>query len=242
VTICREWSIVNQERNIRHARMLYCKSWNCPTCRPKRRSQLLAKCASGHPTRLITLTVNPSHGESPEQRLRLLSRAWRVCVKRLRRRYGQSSIDYLAIVEKTKHGEPHLHILARCPYIPQPYLSAVMKELIDAPIVDIRRIKSARNAILYVAKYVTKEPERIGTAKRYWSSITYEIDQSEKPTKNTNRDFPYTVSPFTLAKLARAWNDAGWRIASADEDSFTAEYRNPPGTGSESRQPVASLT
>jgi len=240
MSICREWSLVNQERNIRHARMLYCKSWNCPTCRPKRRSQLLAKCASGKPNRLITLTVNPLKGESPEHRLRLLARAWRVCVQRLRRRYGLSSIEYLAIVEKTKHGEPHLHILARTPYIPQAYLSEVMKELIDAPIVDIRAIKSQRNAILYVAKYVTKEPERIGTAKRYWSSVTYEIDQSEKPTRNKDREFAYTVSHFSLGRIARLWHSAGWSIASHDEESFTAEYRSPPGTGSGTRQADAT--
>jgi len=228
MSICREWSIVNQEPGKRHARVLYCKSWSCPTCRPKRRSQLLAKCASGKPNRFITLTVNPSEGESPEQRLRSLARAWRVCVQRLRRRYGQNSIDYLAIVEKTKHGEPHLHILARCPYIPHAYLSGIMRELINAPIVDIRLIKSQRNAILYVAKYVTKEPERLGTAKRYWSSMTYEINPENKPDKNANRDYPWIVSHYTIERLAHAWTNDGWTIVAGDLEGFEAWWTEPP--------------
>lgn len=241
MSICREWSIVKQEPSERHARVLYCKSWSCEVCRPKRRSQLLAKCASGKPTRLITLTVNPQHGESPEQRLRMLARAWRVCVQRLRRRYGLSSIDYLAIVEKTKHGEPHLHILARCPYIPQSYLSGIMKELIDAPIVDIRAIKSQRNAILYVAKYVTKEPERIGTAKRYWSSVTYELDPTNKPDKNKDRDFPWFISHFRIEKLALDWTKYGWTVVEGDLDHFRALWTEPPRESPDSGSADATL-
>jgi len=155
-------------------------------------------------------------------------------VQRLRRRYGPNSIDYLAVVEKTKHGEPHLHILARCPYIPQSYLSGIMKELIDAPIVDIRAVKNQRNAILYVAKYVTKEPERIGTAKRYWSSMTYELDPANKPEKNAKRDFPWIVSRFRIEKIAHHWTNDGWTIVAGDLESFEAWWTEPPRDSPES--------
>jgi hypothetical protein len=134
--------------------------------------------AGGEPTRFLTLTVNPAEGESPEERLFALSNAWRTVVKRLRRQHPSEPVEYLAIVEQTKAGEPHLHILLRSPFIPQPWLSAAMGELIHAPIVDIRRIRKAAEVIRYVAKYVTKAPAKMGTAKRYWTSQGYNIPET----------------------------------------------------------------
>jgi hypothetical protein len=45
-----------------------------------------------------------------------------------------------------------------------------MAELIGAPIVDIRRVKSTDAAANYVAKYVGKQPHHFATCKRYWST------------------------------------------------------------------------
>jgi hypothetical protein len=148
-----------------------------------RKRRLMAQAASGVPTRFLTLTINPNVGCSPDERLQLLSHAWRTCVKRLRRQYGERNIEYLAIVEATKRGEPHLHILLRAPYIPQSLISSIMGELIDSPIVDIRRIKGSRQIIQYVAKYVTKSPHHFGTGKRYWSSYRWEIPTEPDPDK-----------------------------------------------------------
>lgn len=145
---------------------------------------MLAKAASGEPTRLLTLTVNPQHGESPADRLRGLSNAWRLVVKRLRRANPGKEVEFLAIVEETKAGEPHLHILLRSPFVPQALISEWMRELIDAPIVDIRRVKNAREVIRYVAKYVTKAPKQFDRMKRYWSSGSWE-EKSEPPEQPT---------------------------------------------------------
>lgn len=139
----------------------------------------MAFAASGLPNRFLTLTVDPRIGTDQADRLRLLSNAWRVVRKRLMRKYGKHSIEFFAVVEETKQGEPHLHILLRSPYIPQALISSAMAQLIDSPIVDIRRIKSARDVVRYVAKYITKAPKQFGTAKRYWSSTRYEIKDRE---------------------------------------------------------------
>jgi len=139
-----------------------------------RRSQLLAKCAAGQPTRLLTLTVNPAVGADPDERLILLANAWRIIVKRLRRERGKGTVEYLAVVEYTKAGEPHLHILLRSGYVPQALLSSWMEELIGAPIVDIRAIRNQKEVIRYVAKYVTKDIEAGAGRKRYWASGAWE--------------------------------------------------------------------
>lgn len=91
-----------------------------------------------------------------------------------------TAVAYMAFLEKTKIGEPHLHILLRSPYIPQDWLSATMKELADAPIVDIRDISGAKATASYVTKYVTKAPAQFGNRKRYWYSKNYEIGKADR--------------------------------------------------------------
>lgn len=177
MTICRQYTLVKHHPEYKLVRCLKCRAWNCDFCAPERRAQLMALAASGEPQRFITLTINPRVGDDPESRLRLLARAWRLCVKRLRRLNPNVPLEYLAIVEETKKGEPHLHILARCDYIPQKLLSSIMAELIDSPIVDIRLIRNQGEVIRYVAKYITKAPKQFGRGKRYWSSRGYELEK-----------------------------------------------------------------
>lgn len=165
----------------------------------------MALAASGEPTRFLTLTVNPRIGRTPYDRLRQLTRAWRVIVQRLRRMHANKSIDYLAIVEETKQGEPHLHILLRSPYIPQALLSSWMGGLLNSPIVDIRLIRNQAEVVKYVAKYVTKAPAQFGTAKRYWCSRTYELDQSEKPQKPAYGAVRWHVDRRPLFLIMREW-------------------------------------
>ncbi|HVT26071.1 MAG TPA: hypothetical protein VHD95_15705 [Rhizomicrobium sp.] len=102
-------------------------------------------------------------------------------MKRARRKFTKEPLEYLAIFEATKKGEPHLHILMRAPYIPQKWISQCMDELIEAPIVDIRRVGSAKNAAAYVAKYVGKGPKPFASLKRYWSSKNYQVDNKRPP-------------------------------------------------------------
>lgn len=178
----------------------------------------MAKAASGLAVRFITLTVNPNIGASPEERLHLLARAWRVTVKRLRRHYGKGNVAYLAIVEETKRGEPHLHILFRGPYIPQAYLSACMGEIIDSPIVDIRKIGNAKEVIRYVAKYITKAPAQFGTAKRYWCSRDWEAgERQEKSLPDTGRE-KWKVLQRPILDIIYEWANEGFASRAYERD------------------------
>jgi len=201
MSLCREFTLVKHFRGNVHVKPLTCRSWMCEWCAPERRRRLMASAAGGAPQRFLTLTVNPTIGNSPDDRLSLLSAAWRTAVKRLRRKYGQSTIQYLAIVEATKHGEPHLHILMRSPYIPQSEISDIMRELIDSPIVDIRKIKNTRELIRYVAKYVTKEPHHFGTGKRYWSSQRWELPQDPDEERDAFRAQKWTIDHRYIANV-----------------------------------------
>lgn len=79
----------------------------------------------------------------------------------------------MVVLELTKRGEPHLHIMCRSPFIRQADLSKFMKARINAPIVDIRMVKGSGEVAKYVAKYISKRPIKLGTMKRYWRSMNY---------------------------------------------------------------------
>lgn len=173
MTVCGGWSLVSHEEHGARAITMFCRSWQCDDCRPFRLSALKHQATDGNPTTFLTLTVNPATGQSPEDRARELVSALKVMIKRARRRWKKAPVEYLAVFEETKRGEPHLHLLMRAPFIPQKWLSRTMDELIKAPVVDIRRVGSMRGVARYVAKYVAKGPRSFGTLKRYWSTPNY---------------------------------------------------------------------
>ncbi len=160
MTVCGGWSLVKHDVTGTKAITLWCRSWTCADCAPFRVADMKRQAVDGQPTSFITLTVNPRVGQSRDERAQELSDAWKIVVKRARRKFTKAPLEYFAVFEETKKGEPHLHILARCPFIPQRWLSAAMDELISAPIVDIRRVGRVANAARYVAKYVARWPFR----------------------------------------------------------------------------------
>jgi hypothetical protein len=181
MTVCGGWTAIKSSGPITRAITLFCRSWSCPDCMPVRLAKLKAQAAGGEPTTFLTLTVNARRGQSVDQRARELVDAMKVMFKRAARKWSKSKIEYLAVFEETKRGEPHLHLLMRAPYIPQRWISDVMAELIEAPVVDIRAVRSARLAARYVAKYVAKGPKSFGTLKRYWMTPKYDLSASPRP-------------------------------------------------------------
>lgn len=171
--LCTDYTLVKYEKTTIRAEPLKCKSWSCEYCQPLRRKRLIREASHGEPTTFITLTVNPAVLGSPDERAQALVSAWRHVRKAACARYGYKKIPFIAIFEKTKRGEPHLHILTRLKWLDQKWLSNMMKELIGAPIVDIRRVDKARNVARYVAKYIGKDPMPFDGCKRYWRSLDW---------------------------------------------------------------------
>lgn len=230
MTICREWSVVKRGPQTSYAKPLLCRSWSCEFCRPMRKLQLMARAGSGLPERFITLTVNPRIGSSPEERLRLLAHAWRNVIKRLRRWRPQKEFEYLAIAEATDAGEPHLHILLRGGYIPQKLLSEFMRDFIESPIVDIRRIRDSRKAVAYVAKYVTKAPLQFGSAKRYWFSRGFEPPADALSHEGIAPDVRWNVERRHINDVLTEWANLGLVFRSHRGDTIIAwdPARGPP--------------
>ncbi|HUW30882.1 MAG TPA: hypothetical protein VM223_04665, partial [Planctomycetota bacterium] len=71
-----------------------------------------------------------------------------------------------------KSGYPHLHILVRGPYIPEPYLKRWMMTAHVGEIVHIRKITNLRAAVEEQMKYVTKAAADVSGALAHLRIIT----------------------------------------------------------------------
>lgn len=210
MSLCGAWSLVKHEPHQTRAITLWCRSWTCTDCAPFRIAALKRMAMDGKPTTFITLTVNPLRGQSPEERAAELSNAARLMFKRARRKFTKAPIEYLAVFEATKKGEPHLHIIARAPFIPQRWLSETMAELIEAPIVDIRKVGSMRGVARYVAKYIAKGPKPFASLKRYWSTPGFDLEAPDKPDGVTPWGSGWRVLKDPLVVIADLWR-SHWR-------------------------------
>lgn len=158
---------------------LYCRAWTCRVCRHRRRAELKHLAQAGYPTTFLTLTVNPKRGDGPDDRARKLTKAWRALRAAMCRNWPGEKFPFLAVFERTKKGEPHLHILMRAPFIKQAWISERMARLTGAPIVDIRYVRDPSRATGYITKYVSKAPERWEGCKRYWRSQDWKVAQDD---------------------------------------------------------------
>lgn len=157
----------------------WCKSWSCERCSRRKAKKLAARIAKCDGTRLLTLTMRLSPELDRRDRLDSLNCHFRNLMKRLRRHYPRARIRYVKVVEWTKNGQPHLHIVLDSPYIPQSYISYLWKDLTGSPIVDIRRIRRKNGSGRYLAKYLTKSEEHLANRRR-WAASPGFLPQIEK--------------------------------------------------------------
>lgn len=117
----------------------------------------------GQKVRFMTLTENPANPLT----VRDLSAAW----NRLRTRLKNAELldQYAAVVETTKRGRPHLHVVFTGSFVPQRRLSQMAEQVGFGRVADIRLVsfnpddqedQAAKNTAMYVAKelsgYVSK--------------------------------------------------------------------------------------
>lgn len=224
--ICGEHSLVNCGTLSGVAISLRCRSWGCEHCREERRAQLVRLAAAGQPNRLLTLTINPKVCTSPVNRAHLLAEAWRLIVKRAKRAFKMPSIEYLAVFEATKRGEPHLHILLRCGFLPQRWLSEQMRDIADSPIVDIRTVSSPKRAASYIAKYLGKQPHKFGTCKRYWCTHAWKVDEPDEEKEEWQPPGKWEVCKRPVIAVAENWLAFGKAVEVEGPD--LAYYGEPP--------------
>lgn len=141
-----------------------CRRWSCPICGREKVQHYAKKVADAEPNRLITLTVNPAMHESPRAAYDATRRQIPELSKRIRK--GYTEFEFFRVLEATKKGWPHYHLVTRSPYIPQGELSSIWNELTGAWIVDVRALHRRTNAYWYVVKYLGKQAHIPWTDRR----------------------------------------------------------------------------
>ena len=262
--LCSEVQLVKRGDGFEDIKPLPCRRWSCDHCAKQRRLELFAAVASGEPTAMLTLTISPKTGTSPEHRRKLLGHAWAKLCKRIHRQFQLPSerrwqlkhrprtkrqqwvldaidrrtvrctvnrVSFFAFVERTKQGEPHLHILLRMPFIPQDWIAEQMGELVGSPICDIRKVANARMAIFYVTKYVTKEPARFAGFKRYWRSQDWEQRSGAAGERSRPAFAPdfvrrerWSETRLELARTGRPWRLLGEGVVRVYEHRAMPEH------------------
>lgn len=124
--------------------------------------------------------------------------------------------QYLAVFEKTKKGEPHLHVLLRSHFLPVGWISDLMGELIGAPIVFIEKVTNPIKAARYIAKYISKDPVLWPGSKRYWRSLHWAPSwKNSAEFKKTGQSEWYVVQ-ISTQQVVRLHIEAGYTAEQQD--------------------------
>ena len=218
---CSEWSLVKREFRSATVLPLKCKCWTCDECRPGRTRRLVEEAKSGAPTIFITLTSKRRASLTASEAAVLLAHAWRQVRREYLREHGKKSLAFLAVFEATKRGWPHLHIVARCKWLSQRWLSNRMRDLHDSPVVDVRRVHGTSKIAAYISKYIGKNPHRFAGVKRYWRSLDYLFPAPPDDPDNWGEVPHWEVVQRFWMFVAEDLAQAGWEIK-------TARARAPP--------------
>jgi hypothetical protein len=209
--LCSEAILVNQGPTEGHATVLRCKRWSCELCNPFNHRRIKRAAREGKPTTFLTLTCNPAKHETPDEAARALKTAWVNLRRAMARELGIEKPPFIAVFEATKNGWPHLHILMRCKWISQRWISEKMQRFNGAPICDIRYVDNVKKVAAYVAKYISKAPEAFKHCKRWWRSHDYEVDKEEAP--DFRRFSPHISEVgMTLSRFCAEKRRAGWEV------------------------------
>lgn len=156
-----------------------CKRWGCRHCGERKMSHYAHKVSAAEPNRLITLTVWTEAYETPRHGYDETRRGVSRMVQKLRRRFKE--FEYFRVLEATKKGWPHYHLVVRSPYIPQPLLVELWSHEAKSKIVDVRKVNRPSEVYNYVMKYLGKQKHVPWTNRRVcWSRNFFKDDGFEK--------------------------------------------------------------
>ena len=157
---CGRYSIkgVDPKTGRRVHRRVNCGSWTCSYCGP-RKARLAKKRIREEAAKLglcyfWTLTLAPREFNNPKDRVRHLRRVFNKFREYLKREYGVAP-RYICVLEFTRHGVPHLHLLFDR-YIPHEWVSTTWDRLGGGHVVWVKRVE-VKNVARYLSKYLTKE-------------------------------------------------------------------------------------
>jgi len=165
---CGAGVIVRRDGEQTTVRPVLCDRWSCALCGPRRAAWLkrqITRTVEGEGlTHFWTLTLRrygdealtPAESVAQFERIQACWNRARLALSRRAKRAGVE-LKYVWVIETTKAGMPHLHLLTN--YDPgRSMLSAVWKRATgDSWVTDDEPIRDEGNAANYIAKYCTEQ-------------------------------------------------------------------------------------
>jgi hypothetical protein len=230
MSFCSKGTVYRLEGDVIRAVSIGCGRRDCETCWPKRVGHLRRRMEAGAPNRLITLTFAEGEYDTPEGALDSLLAAWHSLVKKQRTRHGRAACEYCLIVEKTKRGIPHLHILVSGAWIDQGDLSRHMKDWGCGRVVYINAVHSQKGAARYLTKYLTKGNDFIDGRRSIAFSALYEDPLARLERMADRCAHPWRWQPVPISELAADFKPSFYDVEWLGNDAFTARFKSPMKT------------
>jgi hypothetical protein len=220
---CGRWTLQGREPSgaVRCHR-LYCKTWKCPRCGPKRakrtRYAIAAHAETRHLNKFLTLTLDPKKLEGV-QATKYLKNCLHNFMTICGRQYG-SKISYICVLEYQKNGNPHLHIILDR-FIEQGWIQekwhAVGGGWVFIKQVHIRKIAN------YLSKYLCKD---VLTSPAPKGSRRVTTSRNIKLFPKIMSDLVWTLSKKRIEKVRTEFNCEA--ETTFDEDHLLAVFTVSP--------------
>ncbi len=194
-----------------------CKTWGCWHCARQKIRVLSARTRDAKPTRMMTLTVDPSLWENPRAAFDGTRAQVPELIRRLRKRFGV--VEYLRVTELTKAGWPHYHLLIRSNFLPQPVVQAAWQELTGAKIVDLRQVKKTFAAYNYLVKYLSKLHKIEWTERHVSYSKNFFAPEPERPKEDLQFERKEMISAHPVSVATEFFS--GWELRQQNQNLFT---------------------
>ncbi|GAI70826.1 unnamed protein product, partial [marine sediment metagenome] len=147
-----------------------CGTWGCFGCSQRKLGRLFAQALAGEPTKRAMFSTLPDPTRSRIEAIRWVRKKFALLTKRIRRQW--TPFEYFAVPEFTKQGAIHLHLLLRCPFIVQDWLSRQWEQLTGAKVVWIKPILKTHSAALHAVKYCLKTAVEISQGTPGFRAVT----------------------------------------------------------------------
>ncbi|MBA7550862.1 hypothetical protein ES705_43388 [subsurface metagenome] len=180
-----------------------CKSWDCRLCGPPKRQEWIRKFKHADPEREITLTIPKGKWPDPKDAAWHMVKAFVILVRRIRSTFGP--FEYGRVIELTKAGTPHFHILCRGKYIPQKWLRFQWVNLGMGSIVHIQTVKDKGLHAAHLCKYLAKSTGQTAAAlasmRIVQCSRKFLKPDLESTAPDQYPDFKWVFSPLAVKDI-----------------------------------------
>lgn len=168
------------------AGVLRCNRWDCPACHPRLKAKLYKRILSGpianadvkkYGIKFLTLTYGGTESREETTREKAydeMSKAYHKMILALKKRYGH--FHYFRVCELHKDGWPHFHVLLVgdniAPKSLLPSIQALWCTKYGLGYVKLNKVdfNSAKHAINYMLKYITKDIKKVAPYKRIFTA------------------------------------------------------------------------